>query len=120
MEVTATRTAVSGRMPAVLVSLMYLLARRLVELLMLRVRTDASKDVELLVLRHELSVLHRQVTRPRPAWPTVHRPNPRPRPHRALDQRPPDGPEDLPGPPLEQVRRTRLLGGLINEYQQVA
>ncbi len=49
-----------------LVSLVYLLARRLVELLVLRVRTDVSKDVELLVLRHELSVLRRQVTRPRP------------------------------------------------------
>jgi putative transposase len=42
------------------------------------------------------------------------------RPHRALGQRPPEGLEDLPGPPPEQVRRTRLLGGLINEYQQVA
>jgi putative transposase len=42
------------------------------------------------------------------------------RPHRALGQRPPEGPEDLPGPPPDQVRRTRLLGGLINEYQQVA
>ena len=43
------------------------------------------------------------------------------RPHRALSQRPPDGPADTPGPPpAEQVRRTRLLGGLISEYQQVA
>jgi putative transposase len=42
------------------------------------------------------------------------------RPHRALDQRPPDGPTDTPGAPPAQVRRTRLLGGLINEYQQVA
>ena len=42
------------------------------------------------------------------------------RPHRALDQRPPDAPEDTHGPPPEHVRRTRLLGGLINEYQQVA
>lgn len=42
-----------------IVSLVYLLARRLIELLVLRARTDASKDVELLVLR-------RQVTRPRP------------------------------------------------------
>jgi putative transposase len=53
-------------MPVVIVSLVYLLARRLVELLVLRARPDASKDVELLVLRHELSVLRRQVTRPRP------------------------------------------------------
>jgi len=50
----------------VIVSLVYLLARRLVELLVLRARTDASKDVEILVLRHEISVLRRQVTRPRP------------------------------------------------------
>ncbi|MDQ3764404.1 MAG: integrase core domain-containing protein [Actinomycetota bacterium] len=42
------------------------------------------------------------------------------RPHRALDQRPPDKPEHTHRPPPEQVRRTRLLGGLINEYQQVA
>ncbi len=45
-------------------SLVYLLARRLFELLILHARTDASKDVEILVLRHEVSVLRRQVTRP--------------------------------------------------------
>ena len=47
-------------------SLVYLLARRLVELLVLLARSDASKDVEILVLRHEVSVLRRQVSRPRP------------------------------------------------------
>ena len=40
--------------------------RRLVELLVLRGRSDASKDVEILVLRHQVSVLRCQVTRPRP------------------------------------------------------
>jgi hypothetical protein len=50
----------------VIFSLLYLLARRLFELLVLRARSDASKDVEILVLRHELSVLRRQVARPRP------------------------------------------------------
>lgn len=32
---------------------------------MLLIRSDASKDVEILVLRHQLLVLARQVTRPR-------------------------------------------------------
>ncbi len=31
-------------------------------------RSDASKDVEILVLRHEVAVLHRQVARPKPDW----------------------------------------------------
>ena len=37
---------------------------RLAELLPLMLRKDMSKDVEILVLRHQLSVLHRQVGRP--------------------------------------------------------
>jgi len=45
----------------VIFSLVYLLTRRLFELLVLRARTDTSKDIEILVLRHEVSVLRRQV-----------------------------------------------------------
>ena len=59
-------------MPVVIFSLLYLLARRLFELLVLRARSDASKDVEILVLRHELSVLRRQVARPRPLGGILH------------------------------------------------
>lgn len=43
----------------------YRLVRLVIELLVLRGRTDRSKDAEILVLRHQLEVLHRQVPRPR-------------------------------------------------------
>jgi len=39
--------------------------RQILRLLLLRCRSSRSKDVELLVLRQELDVLHRQVPRPR-------------------------------------------------------
>lgn len=48
-----------------LVSLVYVLACRLLELAVLFARGDRAKEVEILVLRHELSVLRRQVRRPR-------------------------------------------------------
>jgi putative transposase len=31
-------------------------------------RSQASKDAEIMVVRHEVMVLHRQVARPRPDW----------------------------------------------------
>jgi len=52
-------------MPGVVVSLVYLAVRRVLELLVLLARSDAGKDIEILVLRHELAVLRRQVSRPR-------------------------------------------------------
>jgi transposase InsO family protein len=43
----------------------YRLIRLVIDLLVLRSRRDRSKDVEILVLRHQLAVLQRQISRPR-------------------------------------------------------
>jgi transposase InsO family protein len=47
-----------------IVSFLYVLARRLFELVLLLARRERSKELEILVLRHELSILRRQVRRP--------------------------------------------------------
>jgi putative transposase len=43
----------------------YLTLCRSLQLLVLLARSDAAKDLEILVLRHQLAVLRRQVPRPR-------------------------------------------------------
>ena len=48
-----------------LVSALYLALCRLLELVVLVARGDSAKELEILVLRHELSIFRRQVSRPR-------------------------------------------------------
>ena len=48
--------------------LLYLLMVRLFAWVALLARSGASKDVEILVLRHEIAILRRQVAHPKPDW----------------------------------------------------
>ena len=51
-----------------LIRVLYLLMVRVFGWLALLARSGTSKDVEILVLRHEVAVLRRQVARPKPDW----------------------------------------------------
>ena len=49
-------------------SLCYLVLRRLLQFLALGVRSNESKDLEIVVLRHELAILRRRTRRPAMTW----------------------------------------------------
>ena len=51
-----------------LIRLVYVFMVRVFGWLALLASSDAAKDAEILVLRHEIAVLRRQVARPRPDW----------------------------------------------------
>jgi putative transposase len=47
-----------------IISFLYIALRRLLEIAVLRLRSEHCKDLELVVVRHQLEVLRRQVKRP--------------------------------------------------------
>jgi putative transposase len=49
--------------------LIYFVFSKLLSWMVLRSRSDATKDIEILVLRHQLPVLQRRTPRPRLSWP---------------------------------------------------
>ena len=49
--------------------LIYLVFSKLLSWILLRTRSDTTKDVEILFLRHQLAVLQRRTPRPRISWP---------------------------------------------------
>jgi putative transposase len=53
-----------GRSRGVVLSFLYWVLRRLLELLVLRMRSEREKEIEIIVLRHQLQLLERQVARP--------------------------------------------------------
>jgi putative transposase len=52
----------------VALKLMYLIFAKLLAWMALRIRSDTTKDIEILVLRHQLAVLQRRTPRPRMSW----------------------------------------------------
>ena len=57
-----------GKILGVSLRLLYLIFDRLLDWLLLLARTSSSKNIELLVLRHEVAVLRRANPRPRLDW----------------------------------------------------
>ena len=58
------RVSSGGSFSGLVLSLAYWSLRRLLELVVLRRRSVREKEIEILLLRHQLSVLERQVSRP--------------------------------------------------------
>jgi hypothetical protein len=55
--------------PPVALQLIYLVFSKLLSWMVLRTRSDTAKEIEILVLRHQLAVLQRRSPRPRISWP---------------------------------------------------
>jgi putative transposase len=54
--------------PLVALRLIYQMFSKLLGWIVLRTRSDTTKEIEILVLRHQLAVLQRRTPRPRMSW----------------------------------------------------
>ena len=54
--------------PPVALKLIYQMFAKLLSWMVLRIRSDTAKEIEILVLRHQLAVLQRRTPRPRISW----------------------------------------------------
>jgi putative transposase len=59
---------VAGHDPLVALRLIYQMFSNLLSWIVLRTRSDTAKDIEILVLRHQLAVLQQCTPRPRMSW----------------------------------------------------
>jgi transposase InsO family protein len=123
-----------GRLTGMVVSFGYLVLRQVLQLIVLGMRGERSKEVEILVLRHQVAVLRRQVKRldlepsdravlsalsrllPRPRWATfLVTPATLLRWHRTLIARKWTYPRRRPGRPPVQAEIRALVLRLANE-----
>jgi hypothetical protein len=101
----------------VLIRLICLCVVRVFGWLVLLARSDAAKDMEILVLRHEVAVLRRQVARPTPDW--ADRPR---RTGQAAAWAPAVAPDRDPGTLLawhrRLARKKRTYAGVLARHRQ--